>query len=83
MPQSGGKPAAYQCKTSDVMVENFANHIETEACVGACGLERKTVGISSDSLMESRFIQKLCSPGCSNNCPNIVNLYTNLAAGEG
>ncbi|KAJ4730747.1 PAR1 protein [Rhynchospora pubera] len=78
-----GKPTEYQCKTSDVVVENISNHIETEACVGACGLERKTIGISSDSLMETRVAQKICSPGCSNNCPNIVDLYSNLASGEG
>lgn len=84
MPQSGGKLVpAYQCKTSDVVVENISDHIETEACIRACGLERKTVGISSDSLMEPRFTQKLCSPLCSKNCPNIVDLYSNLASGEG
>jgi hypothetical protein len=25
----------------------------------------------------------LCSPECVNNCPNIIDLYINLAAGEG
>ncbi|KAJ3685619.1 hypothetical protein LUZ61_014783 [Rhynchospora tenuis] len=73
----------YKCETSDVSVEKISNHIETYACLGACGLERKTVGISSDVFMESSSVAKICSPGCSNNCPNIVDLYTNLASGEG
>ncbi|KAJ1690284.1 hypothetical protein LUZ63_014439 [Rhynchospora breviuscula] len=73
----------YQCKTSDVSVDKISNHIETYACLGACGLERKTVGISSDAFLESSSLEKICSPGCSNNCPNIVDLFTNLASGEG
>ncbi|GKD71853.1 putative PAR1 protein [Tanacetum coccineum] len=49
----------------------------------ACGLNRNVLGISSDSLLESKFTQKLCSTQCYNGCPNIVDLYFNLAAGEG
>ncbi|KAJ4730748.1 PAR1 protein [Rhynchospora pubera] len=73
----------YQCKTSDVSVDKISNHIETYACLGACGLERKTVGISSDAFLESSSMEKICSPGCSEHCPNIIDLYTNLASGEG
>jgi hypothetical protein len=57
--------------------------IETEECMNACGVERMTVGMSTDSLAERGFTNKLCSPRCYNNCPNIVDLYFNLAAGEG
>ncbi|KAF7147004.1 hypothetical protein RHSIM_Rhsim03G0186700 [Rhododendron simsii] len=46
----------------------------------ACGLGRSVLGISSDSLLEAHFLQKLCSTQCYNSCPNIVDLYFNLAA---
>ena len=68
---------------SEVIAENLNELIETEECVNACGVERMTVGMSTDSLVERGFTKKLCSPRCYNNCPNIVDLYFNLAAGEG
>ena len=73
----------YQCTTSDVIVERMAEYIETDACVNACGLDRITVGISSDSLLEPQLTAKLCSPYCYYDCPNIIDLHFNLAAGEG
>ncbi|CAM8930588.1 unnamed protein product [Rhodiola kirilowii] len=73
----------YVCKTSDIQASGLKNWIETNECVEACGLERTSLGISSDSLLESSFTGKLCSTQCHNNCPNIVDLYFNLAAGEG
>ncbi|KAI3885386.1 hypothetical protein MKW92_027358 [Papaver armeniacum] len=72
----------YQCRTSEVVVEGITDWIETDECVNACGADRNAVGISSDSLMESQFVSKLCSPYCYQNCPNFVDLYFNLAAGE-
>ncbi|KAJ7961323.1 PAR1 protein [Quillaja saponaria] len=73
----------YQCRTSEVVVERMADYIETDQCVKACGVDRNSVGISSDSLLEPQFTSKLCSPACYQKCPNIVDLYFNLAAGEG
>ncbi|XP_060176453.1 uncharacterized protein LOC132606826 isoform X2 [Lycium barbarum] len=73
----------YQCKTSEVVVEKMKQHIETDECVEACGVDRNSVGISSDSLLEPQFAAKLCSPACYERCANIVDLYFNLAAGEG
>lgn len=73
----------YQCRTSEVVVERMSDWIETDECVRACGVDRNVMGISSDSLLEPRFAAKLCSPACYQNCPNIVDLYFNLAAGEG
>lgn len=73
----------YQCRTSEVVVEKMSNYIEEELCVKACGVDRKAVGISSDSFMEPQFTAKLCSANCFQNCPNIIDLYFNLAAGEG
>ncbi|KAF5940875.1 hypothetical protein HYC85_022042 [Camellia sinensis] len=73
----------YQCRTSEVVVERMAEYIETDQCVSACGVDRSSVGISSDSLLEPQFTAKLCCPNCFQNCPNIVDLYFNLAAGEG
>ncbi|URE08954.1 PAR1 protein [Musa troglodytarum] len=81
-PERGGR-TDYQCRTSEAVVERMSDWIETDECVRACGVSRDSVGISSDSLMESDFAQKLCSQPCKRNCPNIVDLYFNLAAGEG
>ncbi|KAJ0987844.1 hypothetical protein J5N97_006200 [Dioscorea zingiberensis] len=76
-------PTEYQCRTSEVVVGRMSNWIETDDCVRACGVDRNSVGISSDALMEPQFASKLCSVACYQNCPNIVDLYFNLAAGEG
>jgi len=73
----------YQCRTSEVMVERISEYIETDQCVEACGLDRSSVGISSDAFFEPYFTSKLCSPACFSKCPNIVDLFFNLAAGEG
>ncbi|CAK8573504.1 unnamed protein product [Lathyrus sativus] len=74
---------AYTCKTSEIEADKLKDHIESDQCIKACDLDRKSLGISSDSLLESRFTEKLCSPQCYQSCPNIVDLYFNLAAGEG
>ncbi|KAK3031353.1 hypothetical protein RJ639_036061 [Escallonia herrerae] len=73
----------YQCRTSEVVVERMAEYIETDGCISACGVDRNSVGISSDALLEPQSTAKICSPACYENCPNIVDLYFNLAAGEG
>lgn len=73
----------FQCKTSQVMVENIREHIESDECIKACGLDRNSVGISSDTLVDPRFASKICSSPCSDNCPNILHLYHNLALAEG
>ncbi|KAB1224281.1 hypothetical protein CJ030_MR2G000913 [Morella rubra] len=61
----------------------MTEYIETDQCIRECGVDRETVGISSDALFEPQFTAKLCSPPCYQECPNIVDLYFNLAAGEG
>ncbi|KAG6479664.1 uncharacterized protein LOC122020138 [Zingiber officinale] len=82
--QRGDGLTEYQCRTSEVEVEReMKDWIETDECVGACGVSRGVVGISSDALLEPDFAGKLCSAACYQNCPNIVDLYFNLAAGEG
>ncbi|KAH9621706.1 hypothetical protein KSS87_000752 [Heliosperma pusillum] len=73
----------YQCSTSEVVVGSMSEYLETDECVKACGVDRNMVGISSDNLMEPRFTSKLCSPACYNNCPNVIDLYSKLAQGEG
>lgn len=73
----------FQCKTSEAVVKNMAEWIESDECVSSCGVDRKSVGISSDFLMEPHFTAKLCSSACYQNCPNIVDLYYHLALGEG
>ncbi|KAK0598098.1 hypothetical protein LWI29_031631 [Acer saccharum] len=74
---------AYTCGTSEIEADKLKNWVETDQCIKACGLDRKSLGISSDSLLDSCFTHKLCSPQCYDSCPNIVDLYFNLAAGEG
>ncbi|KAI3732326.1 hypothetical protein L1987_63530 [Smallanthus sonchifolius] len=73
----------YQCTTSQVMVERMSEYIETDECVKACGVDRNSVGISSDTLLEPQSVSKICSPSCYQSCPNIIDLYFNLAAAEG
>ncbi|KAL6545203.1 hypothetical protein OROHE_009868 [Orobanche hederae] len=74
----------YTCGASEIVADKLINDwIETEDCINACGVDRKALGISSDSLLESRFAGKFCSVECYRGCPNIVDLYFNLAAGEG
>lgn len=74
----------FSCRTSTIEAEkNLKGWIETDECIAACRLNRNTMGISSDSLLDRHFVQKLCSPGCYKGCPNIADLYFNLAAGEG
>ncbi|KAG8663001.1 hypothetical protein MANES_01G166300v8 [Manihot esculenta] len=73
----------YQCKTSEVVVDVMQEWIESDECVSSCGLDRNTVGISSDGLLQPQFLAKLCSDDCYQGCPNIVDLYLNLALAEG
>lgn len=81
--QSDGGDLGFQCKTSEVTAVDMPAYIETDECVSACGVNRRSVGISSDTLLETQFTFKLCSPHCYYNCPNIVDLYRNLAMAEG
>ncbi|XP_054787800.1 uncharacterized protein LOC129293734 [Prosopis cineraria] len=73
----------YTCRTSEIEAEKVKDHVESDECIKSCGLDRNTLGISSDALLDSRFTRNLCSPPCYHNCPNVVDLYFNLAAGEG
>ncbi|XP_077240236.1 uncharacterized protein LOC143881124 [Tasmannia lanceolata] len=73
----------YTCRASEITADKLTNWIESDQCIEACGVDRNSLGISSDSLLESHFTTKLCSCQCYQRCPNIVDLYFNLAAGEG
>lgn len=57
--------------------------IESDDCISACGIDRLTVGISSDSLLEPQFTAELYSGACFQLCTNVVDLYFNLALAEG
>jgi hypothetical protein len=83
--QRRGRSTEYQCRTSEVAVDDGrqVGLVETDACMRSCGVDRATAGISSDSLLDPRVAGVLCSPSCFQGCPNIVDLYTNLAAAEG
>jgi hypothetical protein len=73
------------CETSNVKAgeESPVEYIESNECVEACGVERMTVGFSTDELSSHAFITKMCSRACRNNCVNLVDLYSNIIAGEG
>lgn len=73
------------CQASDISVgeDSLVEYIETDQCVKACGVTKMTVGLSTDALESEDFTSKLCSLNCQENCLNLVDLYTNLAAGEG
>ncbi|XP_057952303.1 uncharacterized protein LOC131146617 isoform X1 [Malania oleifera] len=73
---------AFVCRTSEIEAGKLKDRVETDECIAMCGVDRMSLGISSDSLFESHFTQKLCSFECYSSCPNIVDLYFNLAAGE-
>ncbi|KAG8371376.1 hypothetical protein BUALT_Bualt13G0081400 [Buddleja alternifolia] len=81
--ESGDGNLKFQCKTSQVMAINMREYIESDECVSACGVDKNSFGISSDSLLDSEVTLKLCSPQCYYNCPNIIDLYYNLALAEG
>jgi hypothetical protein len=70
-------------QSSIILAENQEEWIESDECVRSCGLERISFGLSTDLLLDSQSTAMLCSPECVNNCPNIIDLYINLAAGEG
>ncbi|CAM6046473.1 unnamed protein product, partial [Sphagnum compactum] len=72
-----------ECQSSMILAANLDEWIESDECVRSCGLERLSFGLSTDLLLDSRSTAMLCSPECLNNCPNIIDLYINLAAGEG
>ncbi|KAG6555128.1 hypothetical protein Mapa_003163 [Marchantia paleacea] len=58
-------------------------HIESDECLEACGLDRLTVGISTDGLQTGAFKEKICSDDCQRNCPQVINLYNIIYAEEG
>ncbi|KAH0731651.1 hypothetical protein KY289_002839 [Solanum tuberosum] len=74
-----------ECQTSEAFASNkmLQEYIESDECVGACGVDRQSLGLSSDALVDSKFIAKLCSHHCYNNCPNIIDLYSTVASAEG
>ncbi|ONK76860.1 uncharacterized protein A4U43_C02F590 [Asparagus officinalis] len=78
-----GAQTEYECGTSDIGVARISAHVETDECINSCGVDRNSVGISSDLLTELRFLDRLCSPECFQRCANIIDLYYNLAAAEG
>ncbi|CAI0403320.1 unnamed protein product, partial [Linum tenue] len=78
-----GGQEEYNCRTSEIEADKLKNWVETDDCIKSCGLERKSLGISSDTLLKPGLTRHLCSAQCYDACPNVVDLYFNLAAGEG
>lgn len=76
---------AHRCQTSAVAVRALSGWVETDGCVRACGVDRAALGlpVASAAADDRRFVRALCSPACYGGCPNIVDLYATLAAGEG
>ena len=80
----------HRCQTSAVrgargMAAAGAGWVETDACVRACGADRAALGlpVASAAAEDRRALRALCSPACQHGCPNVVDLYATLAAGEG
>lgn len=75
----------YTCETSNVKAgeDSPVEYVESNECVQACGVDRMTVGFSTDELTSHAFITKMCSRQCRNNCANLVDIYSNIIAGEG
>ncbi|KAF3785296.1 hypothetical protein EJ110_NYTH27927 [Nymphaea thermarum] len=82
LSRDGGQ-SNHVCRTSEIRAGRSRGWIESDECIDGCGVSRDTLGVSSDALLESRFVHTLCSPQCYMSCPNIVDLFFNLAAGEG
>ncbi|CAI9106893.1 OLC1v1006138C1 [Oldenlandia corymbosa var. corymbosa] len=81
---SDDRSIKFECKTSEIMASvALREHIESSDCINSCGVDKTTVGISTDKFLEPRFSKKLCSQNCQMNCPNIVDLYSRLALAEG
>ncbi|KAL3700134.1 hypothetical protein R1sor_018156 [Riccia sorocarpa] len=76
---------AYMCQKSDIPVgeDSPVEYVESDECIEACGAERLTVGFSTDAFTTTGFTSKLCSRRCRDNCPNLIDLYSNIVAGEG
>nr|CAB3465068.1 unnamed protein product [Digitaria exilis] len=77
---------AHRCQTSAVAVAReqplAAGHVESDACVRACGVDRAALGLPV-ATEDRRSLRALCSPACQDGCPNVVDLYATLAAAEG
>lgn len=87
-PYASSSEEFLQCRTSPVQVltvndDNLREYIESDDCIRSCGLDRNSIGISSDALLDPFSVSKICSSACSDNCPNILDLYHNLAMAEG
>ncbi|KAJ7516260.1 hypothetical protein O6H91_22G050200 [Diphasiastrum complanatum] len=41
------------------------------------------IGLSTDGLLDPKFAARFCEPACQTSCPNIIDLLTKLAVGEG
>lgn len=63
--------------------DDVREYIESDDCIRSCGLDRNSIGISSDALLDPFSVSKICSSACFHNCPNILDLYHNLAMAEG
>ncbi|KAK9120617.1 hypothetical protein Syun_018234 [Stephania yunnanensis] len=73
----------FVCRSSGVFVPNMFNWVETQKCIKACGVERHSIGMSyAELLWQPKFMKSLCCPSCYYECPNIVDLFFNLAVGE-
>jgi hypothetical protein len=76
-----GRPTAYQCRTSEVVVEDgrLAGMVETDRATVA---RRHLLRLPPRSARRRRSLLAGLPPGVPQ-APNIVNFYANLVAGEG
>jgi hypothetical protein len=76
--QRHGRPTEYQCRTSGVA----GWWRPTPACARAASTAHRR-HLLRLAPRPARRRRALCSPACFQGCPNIVDLYSNLAAAEG
>eukprot|EP01018_Ginkgo_biloba_P016566 Gb_38853 [translate_table: standard] len=51
----------YEFQSSKILAEKMMEWIEIEDCMEVYGLERMSVGVLSDALLEYHFTNKLCT----------------------
>jgi hypothetical protein len=67
-------------QTSDFKAFESKGYVESDKCINACGVNRMTVGISTDEFFLPGFAETLCSLECQMECINIVDLFSSIVA---
>ncbi|CAL1402176.1 unnamed protein product [Linum trigynum] len=69
-----------RCVLENYLARKGMRHASTTAALTETV---SAIASSSDYLLSPNFVAKLCSQPCFSYCPNILDLYSNLAQAEG